>query len=487
MSDTEHEPGDDLGTLEPPTRERMTATEAIMWAVEKDPALRSDFCNLTILDHVPDPERVRATLRRALDVIPRLRQRVIGAPLRLVPPEFADDPTLDLEAHVRTVAVPSPGDDRALLDVVGALAEQPLDRAKPLWEFTLIEGLSGGRAALLQKLHHTITDGVGGLRLSLALVDLEPNPDDDEDDDLFDDDEYDEFVDDDEEDNRHTPIAVTRDAIIDAARNNAALATNLARTATHVLTHPQELPDRARTTARVARSLRRQLLIADGAHSDVMKNRSQRRYLATHTRSLETIRVVSSKLGGSINDGFVTAVASALGRYHERFHSDVSELRLAMAISTRGKGDYAANRFVPARVVVPIQPAHDLPALFDLVRNQLETAKTEPSLGIADTFAGFVAGLPTSLLVAFTRSQTRTIDFGASNMRGSPVPLYLAGARILANLPFGPRTGTALNITTMSYCDELHLGLNIDPAAITDPPAFLRDLSDAFDALIASI
>ena len=116
-------------------------------------------------------------MQRALDAIPRLGQRVVGAPLRIVPPEFADDPMLDLEAHVRVVAVPSPGDDRALLDLCGALAEQPLDRARPLWEFTVIDGLSGGRAAILQKIHHTITDGVGGLKLSIAMVDFERDPD----------------------------------------------------------------------------------------------------------------------------------------------------------------------------------------------------------------------------------------------------------------------------------------------------------------------
>ena len=141
---------------------RMSDTEAIMWAVEKDPALRSDFCNLTILEGVPDAERMQHTMARAVAAIPRLGQRVVGAPLRIVPPAFADDPTLDLSAHVRRMALPGDGSERALLDLCGALAEQPLDRARPLWEFTIIEGLDDGRAALLQKIHHTITDGVGG-------------------------------------------------------------------------------------------------------------------------------------------------------------------------------------------------------------------------------------------------------------------------------------------------------------------------------------
>jgi hypothetical protein len=89
------------------------------------------------------------------------------------------------------------------------------------------------------------------------------------------------------------------------------------------------------------------------------------------------------------------------------------------------------------------------------------------------------------MLVAFTRSQTRTIDFAASNLRGSPVPLYLAGARIIASYPFGPRTACALNVTMLSYCDDVHMGLNIDPAAITEVDAFLGDVDDAFRSVCA--
>src|ERR671919_260803 len=83
---------------------------------------------------------------------------------------------LDLDYHVRTVGVPAPGGLRQLLDLAGTVAAAPLDRSRPLWEFTVVEGLEGGRAALLQKVHHTITDGVGGVRLSMSLLDLEPDP-----------------------------------------------------------------------------------------------------------------------------------------------------------------------------------------------------------------------------------------------------------------------------------------------------------------------
>jgi hypothetical protein len=88
------------------------------------------------------------------------------------------------------------------------------------------------------------------------------------------------------------------------------------------------------------------------------------------------------------------------------------------------------------------------------------------------------------LLVALTRAQTRTTDFAATNLRGSPVPLYIAGARVIASYPFGPRAGTALNATVLSYCEELHLGLNIDPAAIADPDMLMIDVDASFEALL---
>jgi diacylglycerol O-acyltransferase len=98
--------------------------------------------------------------------------------------------------------------------------------------------------------------------------------------------------------------------------------------------------------------------------------------------------------------------------------------------------------------------------------------------------AGFASGLPTSMLVAATHSQTRTIDFATSNLRGSPVPLYLAGSRILANYPIGPRTGCAVNVTLLSYCEELHMGLNIDPAAVTDVPLLMECFEQSFAELL---
>jgi len=456
----------------------MSDTEAIMWAVEKDPALRSDFCNLTILEGVPSDERMKNTMARAVAAIPRLGQRVVGAPLRMVPPAFADDPTLDLSAHVRRVALPGHGSDRALLDLCGALAEQPLDRARPLWEFTIIEGLDDGRTALLQKVHHTITDGVGGLRLSLAFVDFDPDaapapPPPPLDDDAP------------KHDGPHdTPLRATRTAFADMAVRSASVARHLMGGAGRMLTHPAQLPARAAATARLVRSLQRQVLNTEPARSDVMHARSLSRHFEIYALSLPAVQSAAKALGGSINDLYVAGLVGALGRYHEHLGSEVKELRLAMPISTRNRGDDAANRFVPARLVVPIQPVDDPRALFADIRARLAAAKDEAAIGAAENLAVLFTGLPTAFLVAMTRAQTRTTDFAATNLRGSPLPLYIAGARVIASYPFGPRTGTALNATVLSYCDDLHLGMNIDPAAITDVKVFMSDIDASFDSFL---
>ncbi|MGH9003566.1 MAG: wax ester/triacylglycerol synthase domain-containing protein, partial [Acidimicrobiia bacterium] len=152
----------------------MNDAEAIMWAVESDPFLRSDFMNLMLLDGPPDPRRLRAGIEAVIAVYPPLRQRVVRPPLGLAPPTWVDDPDFDLEYHLRHLAVPPPGTHRQLLDLAAVVAAHPLDRSRPLWELTVVEGLEGGGTAVLQRVHHSLTDGMGGMKLLRAVLDRTP-------------------------------------------------------------------------------------------------------------------------------------------------------------------------------------------------------------------------------------------------------------------------------------------------------------------------
>src|SRR5258708_6999981 len=120
---------------------RMSDVEALMWNLEKDPALASSFANVTILDQPPDLDRLRATMQRAVRIVPRLRQRVVPAFGRFAPPEWQDDPEFDLDYHIRRIALPEPATERTLFDLASVLASAPLERTRPLWEFTVIDRL----------------------------------------------------------------------------------------------------------------------------------------------------------------------------------------------------------------------------------------------------------------------------------------------------------------------------------------------------------
>ncbi len=156
---------------------RMSDADALMWTIEKDPLLRSTITAVSLLDGAPDSARVVDKLERASRVVPRLRQRVVGNPYSLAPPRWEFDPHFDLGYHVRTVRAPGSGTIDDVLELAQWIGMQGFDRARPLWEFFVVEGVDGG-GALIQKLHHSITDGVGSIKIALAVFDLEREPTD---------------------------------------------------------------------------------------------------------------------------------------------------------------------------------------------------------------------------------------------------------------------------------------------------------------------
>jgi WS/DGAT/MGAT family acyltransferase len=462
---------------------RMSDSEALMWAVESDPALRCDFCNLTIVDGPIERDRMIATVARAVRAIPRLSQRVVEPSVPVATPEWVDT-EVDLDAHVHWVELGESSDMRALLGLCAQLSEPPFDRERPLWDFTVIEGLDGDRTALLQRMHHTITDGVGGLKLSLEIVDIDPagRGDDGTGDGGTGDGDGSDSVEG-PESARPSLVASARHAISDSASRGLERSGAVIGGARRVLTDPRGAPRRVADAWALVGSLRRQLLVLGGARSDVIDDRSLHRHYEVRTYSLPATIAAAKALGGSVNDVFVTAITSALAEYHAELGSHTTELRMAMAVNTRGRGDSAANRFSPTRVLVPITPDDDR-ARFDEIHRRLDTTKREPAVVATEGVAGLVSNLPAPVLATLARSQARTIDFATSNLRGSPIPLYLAGRRIVGNHALGPRVGCAMNATMMSMCDELHVGLNIDPAAICDIPTFTARLDEAFARLL---
>jgi diacylglycerol O-acyltransferase len=453
---------------------RMTDVEALMWNLEKDPHLSASIANVTVLDNVPDAARLRSRLATAITLVPRLHQRVVPALGRLAPPEWRDDPEFDLDYHIRSLALPAPGTMRQLLDLTASIVNRPFDRTRPLWEFTIIEGLEGGRAAMVQKLHHAITDGEGGIRMSEQFIDLSRDATE--------------------------PIGVGRipppaietslvDTTVETLTHNLRRGLGIARRAAEgavaLATHPSQVVAVGADAAELARSAGRQLLVTDHARSPLWTDRSLRRHLEVLQVPFDDAKAAAKALGGSLNDLFVTAACGGAGAVHRAAGQPVDELRISMPVSTRKDASAGGNAFTPTRVLVPAGIA-DPVARFAAVQACLAPTKGERALGVMDGMAGVANLLPTSLTVRLARQQVETVDFAVSNVRGAPFPLYIAGARMEANYPIGPTGGTAWNLTLMSYDGHLDMGLHADAGAVDDPEGLRAAIATEFDALLSA-
>jgi len=501
---------------------RMNDAEAIMWAVESDPFLRTDFTNVTVLASPPDPGRLRAGLEQAIESYPPLRQRVARPPLGLAPPVWADDPDFDLGYHMRHLSLPPPGEMRQLLDLAAQLAAMPLDRARPLWELTVVDGLADGRSAVLQRLHHTLTDGVGGMKLLRSLLERTPPPDGPPvalpplpapDPLIW---RHPEILSPTEVASRpmagwhDTPpdrdtawglverlaggIGETASALayrlgqgVTAARKGWELASMLPNST------GDDLRFLAERAGRTARSVADQVVVSGGPLSPLMVGRSLARRFETDSFDLAAVRRSARALSASRNTVFVAGVTGGLLAYHERMGAPCDALRMAIPLSLRGNtgpdGVVAAavggNRFAPARVVVPLGPKDPAKRVAAVGRSLADLA-AEPGLTMADGLAGLISLLPASVLVPALRAQARTVDFAASIVPGLRSGRYMAGAPVAASWPMGPRVGCAVNFTLLTCDDRLHLGVNLDPAAVTDPAALMECLAESFADLLAA-
>jgi len=467
-----------------PGRSRpLSGAEALMWALESDPALQSSFMGVTLMDGIVDIERLRWRLAEAAAELDVLRRRVVDTPLDLAPPRWELDPDFSLDNHLRRVSLPPPGTRRQLLDLAASVYAEPFNRARPLWRFTLVDGLEGGATALLAEMHHVLSDGIGAVRISASFLDL--GPDD------------------------GAPRSPSRSRPLPAGEAETAdlsgsagpigwlraaggavgpiILANAAATLTTAAAVAGGLSTAVRSPATglaAVRALVRQVGPAHPARSPLWAGRSHAHRFDALSLDLGLTKLTAKTLGGTVNDVFVTLMAGAAGSYHRHAGVDVDELRVSVPISVRRDHQAGGNAWIPARVLVPVgaMPAADR---FAVVAERLAAVKREPSLGLTDTLALAAARLPRPLLLLLARQQVGTVDFACSNVRGAPFDLWVAGAHVEANHPMGPTAGVAFNATILSYRDSLDLGLNTDTGAVDDPDLLVRCIEDAAGELFA--
>lgn len=460
----------------------MRDSDAFSWYMESDPVLRSTVVAVTWLDRSPDWEELLAREVRATRLIPMFRQRVVEPPARMGPPRWAADPEFDMSWHFRRMDAPAPGTDQVVLDLARREAMTAFDRAHPLWQFTLVEGLEGGRAALVMKIHHSLTDGLGGMQLALLLFDTarrphggdapSPAPEHRAPQDGWP-----------AASDGSVPGAagLARDGLAHEAARLAGLAggavKGLVPGAAHLARHPVA---GTRSAAATVSSVARTVAPVNRTLSPVMTGRGLGRHLDLVEVRLSDLKRASVAAGGTLNDGFLAAVTGGLRRYHEHHGAPVDQLRMTMPISIRTAGDpLGGNRITLMRFTVPVGETDPAARMAEIDR-RCRAARCERSLPLTNGIAGALNLLP----AGFVGAMLRHVDFLASDVPGFPLPVYLAGARVDRYVAFGPTTGSSVNTTLLSYNGTCGVGINIDTAAVPDAGVLVDSLAAGFGEVL---
>lgn len=455
---------------------RMGAFDAVMWDVEDDPMLRSVIILVVTLASEPDPDTLADRVNRMTLNAPKMRQVALGNPLSLAPPRWTPDPNFDLDYHLRWQRLPRRGGGLAnVLALAEQIAEQDFDQSRPLWEVTVVTGLARGQASVIVKIHHAITDGLGGLSMAAVLFDLAPD----------------------------SPIELPAapappsphgltlgDRVKDAARFEiASLRDRLGAAAGAGRAYARRAAgdpfSAAVETTEWAQSALRMLAPASKPLSDVMTGRSLLVAFSAAEVSLDDLRAAARATNCTINDAFMAAVTGALRSYHEQRGSHVEAVRVNMPINVRNDGnDDGGNHWVPGRFIIPINLG-DARARMKQLHPILVQARDEPALGLSDLVYRVLATLPRPLTTMIAGKMMKGTDIAATNVPGPPVQLYVAGSAVLAMIPYAPKGGAAINIGLLSYNGNAFVGINCDRAAVEDPDGFTDCFVAALDDVVA--
>ncbi|QBJ94727.1 DUF1298 domain-containing protein [Rhodococcus sp. ABRD24] len=450
------------------TREsHMTQSDYFSWNLEHDPIMRSTIVAVVILDTTPDWDRFVTMMDRATRVVPNFRHRLVRVGYGLAPPHWEVDPDFDLSWHLRRLALPAPADLEAVLEVARRSGMGAFDAHRPLWQFTLLVGLDDGRAALVLKVHHSLTDGLGGIQIAGEIVDfaregtdrgpLPPAP-------------------------SPTVVSALADTLQWHVETGVALARRgigaLVPTVRSTIANPFRALQSAATTAtavvRFARPIPNTL-------SPVMTERSLGRRFAGIDIPFEALHRASRHAGSTLNDAFLAALLLGVREYHELHHSTVEQLRVMVPVSMRTESDpMGGNRITLVRVALPANVT-DPAELMHRVGEIVSMSGHDPALPLSNAIAGALNLLPNSYLA----SVFKHVDFLASDVPGSPVPMYVAGAEIERYYAFGPTLGTALNVTLMSHTGTCCVGINADAASVPDLPVMTECIKNGFRSVLS--
>ena len=448
---------------------RLTASDAVLWDLDRDPVLRSTITAIGVLDRAPDWEVLRDRIERATYLVPELRRCVEPARFGVGPPRWIEDMELDLDVHLRRVRSPEPGTFRQVLDIAQPIAATAFDPGRPLWEFTLVEGLQDGGAALVQKMHHSITDGVGAVQLALLVLDPVAEPQDP--------DVAVRSVDDAAE--RATSPRSTG-ALRRPLAASAALASTAASTAASVAASVVTRPlDAARSAGALLGDVGR-LLAPAPTTTPLMADRGTSRRFHTIDIPLHELHEAGHLAGGTVNDALLAAVVEGLRRYHEFHEVGLQQLSITMPVNRRREDDdVGGNHFTPARFTLPAGPMHPVERIHAVGRISHRWQHSQ-ALGLTDSIAGALDRLPPAAVTVVMGSMLKGIDVVVTNVPGPPAGWYLAGAEVLAEYAMAPTSGAAINVALVSVGPTACVGVAVDVVAVPDDDVLIDCLVQGF-------
>ena len=466
---------------------RLTAADS-WYLYAETPSMHMHVVGAVILDATDSPIHVDPDVieEHALRIVPNIEgfsDRLLSVPLGIDHPVWASDDEFSIGRHVFRHTIDAPGGNEELCDFIGEVASSELDRSKPLWEMHIVDGLMGGRLALVTKMHHSIMDGETGVDMMPYLLSMEPGGD---------------------------PLPVPQESAGEAPLGHDPGPIRLAVDAAwnRVSNPKRPLNALRRTVEGVSKAAVTVVGRRRSGHSTPGPFTAPRtpwnasltpaRSVAFSSVSLEDLKETKRALGVTVNDVVLGACTLGLRRILMRQGDDLDRpLVAAIPVSVHGAGmseasESATNQVSNLFAHLPVQLS-DPQEIIDYIHGVTGGAKElNEDLG-ADILGDMVDLVPPSLLhfAMDAMSWARVPDYTPpiyttiiSNVPGSPVPLYLAGAEVVDMVPFGPLIeGCGLNITAISHMDRFHLGIIACPDLIPDVEGILEEIVEGFEEM----
>lgn len=452
-------------SMSEPFSERLSALDATFLDVEcasapmhVGAALLFDAKPLTLEHGGLDIERLSRYTQAALDSIPRYRQRVEWVP-GYGHPVWIDDDRFNMHFHLRHTRLPAPGEERALKRLVGRLFSQHLDRSRPLWEFWVVEGVEDDRFALVVKVHHCMVDGIAGVALLQALLQMSPEATE-------------------REPKQWQPRPAP--SRLQLVRDETNHRIDGLRKLSHFMPRIRE---NFAGVSSVLRSGMKPTARTPFTEHDI----SPYRRFDWTSFALDDVKAVKNALGGTINDAVVATTTGAVRRFLQRRGSNVDAVegfRSALPVNIRKQGGTSiGNQVALLFADLPVSEQDPIARLNKVTRITTELKKESNMTGGAELIEE-VADLTTKRIVSElyrAAMKLRTYNLIITNVPGPPIPLYMLGAQMKAIYPMVPlMQNQNLGIALFSYAGRLHWGFNADWESFPDVHEFVEDLDASF-------